>query len=113
MRRLPSTGLCYLVLTCGNLTIKHEIAFTLSGTLAESQSSNLRNRGVVVRIGDVGDRRHRGTVVKSNEVIEIPFPPFVLATATPASTVKYALRTFCRALILSSLAQVVRKAGEK
>lgn len=29
MRRLPSTGLCYLVLTRGNLAIKHEIAFTL------------------------------------------------------------------------------------
>lgn len=71
MRRLPSTGLCYLLLTRGNLAIKHEIAFTSRHSwnrVVGSAIARVVRDDVDVAIDVVG------AVVKSNEAIEIPFP---------------------------------------
>lgn len=89
IRCLPSTGLCYLVLTRGNSAIKHEIAFTLSGThgTASSDPQSRVVHDVDVAIDVVG------AVVKSNEAIEISF--LSAFSFSLVSTAIYRTRTFC------------------
>jgi len=106
IRCLPSTGLCYLVLTRGNSAIKHEIAFTLSGTHGTA-SSNPQSRvvhDVDVAIDVVG------AVVKSNEAIEIPFS-FAFSFAL-VSTAIYRMR-FVAGFFSDPLAEERVKSVEK
>lgn len=82
-RRLPSTGLCYLVLTRGNLAIKHEIAFTpgysWNRAAPDPQSRVVHDIDVAIDVVDA--------VVKSNEAIVIPSP----CPRSPSSLATYAV----------------------